>query len=369
MKGNNRALIIATVPIFFIHMITVSKVLNDLGFIVDAATNFDISSTADFSAYHKCHNISFSRSPISNNNIHAYVQLRKLLDSEQYDLVFCNTPVGGVIGRLATRKGLSNSCSTIYMAHGFHFFDGAPFINWLLYYPVEWLCSWITETLITITLEDYSRAKKQFHAKRTEYVPGVGVDLSRFADEKHDSSARRELGIADSDLLILSVGELNRNKNHQVIIRALSYLDASAHYVVAGEGNESSALCLLAKECGVQDRVHLLGSRQDVPRLMSAANIYVLPSLREGLNVSLMEAMASGLPCVCRCIRGNTDLIENDVGGQLVKVENPSEWAKAITRAQNMNSNEVRTANRNKVKRYSREAVAEALRNILSEYK
>ena len=79
----------------------------------------------------------------------------------------------------------------IYTAHGFHFFKGAPKINWLLFYPIEKLCSYWTDILITINREDYQRAKKSFHAKKIEYVPGVGIDLKKFQTGLIDVEKKR----------------------------------------------------------------------------------------------------------------------------------------------------------------------------------
>lgn len=110
----------------------------------------------------------------------------------------------------------------IYTAHGFHFYDGAPKKNWMIYYPIEKFLSKWTDVLITINNEDYERAKKDFYAKETIYVPGIGIDTARFKTVIVDSlQKRKELGIEESDIMLLSVGELSERKNHEVVIRAL----------------------------------------------------------------------------------------------------------------------------------------------------
>lgn len=200
----------------------------------------------------------------------------------------------------------------IYTAHGFHFYHGAPLKNWIVFYPVEKWLSRYTEVLITINREDYKRAKEKFMAKETVYIPGVGVDTDRFAPSKSGrEKIRSEFELQESQLMLLSVGELNDNKNHEMVIRAIQGLNLV--YVIVGKGELKEKLGNTAKKCGVDLR--LAGFRNDVADFYSAADIYVLPSIREGLNVSLMEAMAGGLPIACSRIRGNVDLIDEGKGG------------------------------------------------------
>ena len=116
--------------------------------------------------------------------------------------------------------------------------------------------------------------------------------------------------------MLLSVGELNQNKNHETIIRMLAKMGRKdLHYAIAGSGQLHEYLENLIKGLGIAKNVHLLGYQHDVNGWYAAADIFVFPSFREGLSVSLMEAMASGLPCVVGRIRGNTDLIREGKGG------------------------------------------------------
>lgn len=249
------------------------------------------------------------------NNISAYKKVISLIKEYRYDFIHCHTPIGSVIARLAAHK---TNTPVIYTAHGFHFYEGAPIINWLLYYPVEKLLSYWTDILITINTEDYNRAKRKFHAKRIEYVPGVGIDVKKYAGTLQNREEKRaELGLSSDDKMLLSVGELNRNKNHEVVIRAIEKLESNIHYFIAGQGPLKEYLAQLAKELDVEDRVHLLGFSDNVVELYQCADVYVLPSKREGLNLSIMEAMAAGLPVICNSIRGNTDLIMEAKGGIL----------------------------------------------------
>ncbi len=240
--------------------------------------------------------------------ISAYRKVKKLIATEHYDLIHCHSPIGGAIARFAAQNERKNGTRVIYTAHGFHFYDGAPLKNWLIFYPIEKFLSLYTDVLITINKEDYKRATEHFCARKIEYVPGVGIDTQKFRRNKNGRKRiRDELGVTDQQRVILSVGELNKNKNHETIIKAISGMDLV--YVIVGQGGLKERLLAVSKECGVDLR--LVGFRSDVADFYSAADIYVLPSLREGLNVSLMEAMANGLPCIASNIRGNVDLIDN----------------------------------------------------------
>lgn len=277
------------------------------------------------------YNAEIYRNPFNLKEVwRAYKNACNELKKGDYIGIHCNTPIGGLVGRLAGKRcGISK---VIYTAHGFHFYKGAPLLNWLLYYPVEkWLAHY-TDALITINQEDYVLAKRKMKLRnggKVYYVPGVGVDnrkFSRAAIDKADK--RRELGIPEDAVLLLSVGELNNNKNHETVIRAIA--DMNVYYIIAGQGALQQHLENLIETQNLQNRVKLLGFRTDVKELYEAADIFVFPSFREGLSLSVMEAMASGLPCVASKIRGNTDLLANGEGGFLCDPQNASEFAEKL---------------------------------------
>ncbi len=299
------------------------KLLQELDYDVTLAANFctseDSSSQKKIDSFRKemkhdgVHTvqIDFSRKIAKvNKQIKSIKQVKSLL-SNNYDLIHCHTPICAAITRLCAMKyQKKGKVKVIYTAHGFHFFKGAPIKNWILYYPVEKWLSRYTDVLITINKEDYRRAKKYFRAKKTEYVPGVGVDTKKFTPSKYGrEKIRKELCLKDNQIMLLSVGELNENKNHISVVKAIKGTDYV--YVIVGKGEKKAELECTAKECNVDLR--LMGYRRDVADFYNAADVYVLPSLREGLNVSLMESMASGLAVACSDIRGNVDLIERSL--------------------------------------------------------
>lgn len=308
----------------------INQLINE-GHTIDIATNEDGSKVPV--CYHEwgctVHQIDTSRSPLNKGNLKAIKQLKMLVEKEKYDIVHCHTPVAAMCTRLACCKTRKNGTRVFYTAHGFHFYKGAPLKNWLLYYHVEKICAYFTDVLITINQEDYVLAQKKMKAKRVEYVPGVGIDLTKFGQVTVDKFAKRkEFGIPENAVLLLSVGELNENKNHETVIRAIK--DMNVYYIIAGKGCLFDHLQNVIDELGMNNKVKLLGFRSDIGELCETSNIYVMPSYREGLSVALMEAMASGLPCVASRIRGNVDLIEDGKGGYLCEPSNVQAFSSAI---------------------------------------
>lgn len=342
------------------------KMLVEEGHKVDVACNdTDLPVDAFFEELEcQVFHIPFSRSVVSKENIKAYRQIKALIQREKYDIVHTHTPNASAIVRFACRKMRKKGLKVIYTAHGFYFCKGSPKRNWILFYPIEKICSHWTDILITINTEDYALAKKRMKACRVEYVPGVGIDLSKFDRLGIDKAKKRsEIGVPEDSILLLSVGELNGNKNHETVIRALSRLtEKNIYYVVAGKGEKADRLIEVAKEIGVSDRVKLLGFRNDVNELLETADVYILPSFREGLNVSLMEAMSKGLPCIAGNIRGNVDLIDEN-GSNLFEPCSVDSCKKAIENTLSMSTEKVRAYNKEKIKHFSLDSVRKMLKH------
>lgn len=293
------------------------KELLDEGCTVDIAANEADSKVPECYRQWGCkvYGISCQRSPVRKENLDAIRQIRKIVKDNHYNLVHCHTPIAAMCTRLACRPLQKNGIKVFYTAHGFHFYKGAPKLNWLVYYPIEMICSYMTDVLITINKEDYNLAKQKFHAGKVEYVPGVGIDTGKFGGTQADREKKREeLGIPADAVLLLSVGELNKNKNHGMVIRALAKLnDNRIHYAIAGKGPLKESYEKMAKDCGISKQVHILGFRNDIPDLYCAADICVFPSIREGLGLAAVEGMASGLPLIVSDNRGTRGFLNEDM--------------------------------------------------------
>ena len=298
--------------------------LQEAGHTVELACNMD-KPLPDNAAKLGCvvHHIPFSRSPFSSENMAAYHTLKRLLTERHYDIIHTHTPNASALVRLACRSlRKTGGPQVFYTAHGFHFYKGAPLKNWMIYYPVERLLSRWTDVLITMNREDFARAQS-FHAGRTELIHGVGIDLARFEGTGVACGARAkirdDLGIGPDETLLLSVGELIPRKNHETLLKALAKTaNLKIKLAIAGTGPLEKPLKALALTLDIKSRALFLGYRNDIPELCRAADIFVFPSLQEGLPVALMEAMASGLPVAASRIRGNVDLLDGTQGGRLV---------------------------------------------------
>lgn len=348
MKKMKKALYVATVVkthIMEFH-IPYLKMLKEMGFETAVAARNDYENPEDCAIPYCDHyyDIHFERSPFSFANIKAYKELKRIIDEGHYDIIHCHTPVAAILTRIAAKKARKNGSKVFYTAHGFHFYIGAPVQNWLLYYPAEWLCSWWTDVLITINKEDYKRASEHFHAKKTVYIPGVGVDTAKFAVCKVDKHLKRqELGFKDTDFVLLSVGELSERKNQKIIIDALGKMKVEGTirnivYLAAGDGDKREEFEALIHYYKLENHARLIGYRTDIDELCEIADCFVHPSVREGLGIAPLEAMASGLPIISAHINGMKDYLEDGVSGCTI---DPTDVDQMISSIEKMYNDEV----------------------------
>ncbi|EME3494071.1 glycosyltransferase family 4 protein [Enterococcus faecium] len=298
------------------------SLLKDEGYDVEVAANFGEIDPISKDKKNKMftsfkensivfHQVDFQRGIGSpKRNIAVVLQLRKLISDKQYKFIHTNSPLASALVRVANIK---HKTKIIYTAHGFQFFKGGRKRDWLLFYPVERLLASKTDVLITINNEDYERAKKMGF-KKVEKIPGVGVDIQKFKPKDNRTKSN-----GSDKLILLSVGELNNNKNHMTVIEAIKYLPdkENLEYWICGTGENESKYEDYIKENNLSNIVKLLGYRTDVSDVLEKSDIFVFPSFREGLSVSVMEAMAKGKPILASNIRGNIDLVDNNKGGIL----------------------------------------------------
>ena len=317
---NKRVLMVATVPAMIgqFNMSNI-RILQGMGYVVDVASDFYDCSVWPMERVQNFKDqlremgveaiqIDFSRNPFKfGRQIRAYKKALKLIKERKYTFIHTHTPIASAIIRLVAYR---TKTKVIYTAHGFHFYKGAPLKNWLLYYPVEWICSWLTDIIITINKEDYYEAVNKFHAKNVKYVPGVGLDFEKWLNKNRRNCIRCELGIGADEIVVLSVGELSDRKNHSVVIKALGKMqESNVHYIICGAGEKRSYLQELAQKEGIENNVHILGYRRDVNDIYHGSDLFIFPSKQEGLPVALMEAIACKVPVICSNIRGNNDLV------------------------------------------------------------
>ncbi|MCT0025110.1 glycosyltransferase [Weissella confusa] len=309
-------------------------ILQKMGLEVHVASNFHYTGSIDATEIEQAkewltehgviqHHVPFERGlgTIKSN----YRNVKEILtilgdDKSSWAFMHAHTPLGGVLTRIV---GLIARVPVMYTAHGFHFFKKSPKKNWLISFPVEWLMSWFTNTLITINEEDYIRAQKRLHAKRTSFIPGVGVDikgaLSVPSEVRNEVRVtyRQEFGLSDDDFAMLSVGELNANKNQILVLKAMLEIENEhLHYFLAGIGENEPDLKRFVEEYNLVDRVHFLGYRRDLAKLHYALDLNVFPSFREGLALGGLESVVDGMYILGSDVRGIKDYILDDKIGK-----------------------------------------------------
>ena len=284
----------------------------------------------DLGKYVRIHRLNMRRSPLSTANLKGYQEVKQIIDNGRFDLIWTNEPVMGVLTRLAARKARKHGTKVLYMVHGFHFYTGAPLLNWLVFYPIEKWMARDADCICAINREDYARLQK-FNVSKKAYIHGVGVNTERLKPSGPDTNLRKELGIPDNAFIVLTVGELNANKNQRVIVQALARLhDPDIHYILCGKGDELEALKALSAQYGLNGHVHFLGYRKDLYGIYTQSDVFAMPSKREGLPVSSLEAMYCGLPLITSNIRGLCDVNAHGENGLLYPSDDVKGFAEGI---------------------------------------
>lgn len=319
------------------------RILEELGYNVDVAANFSEGSVysagqakrfkrelAD--AGHCVIDVPVPRSMFDiSGMIRTVIKLRKHMSVKHYDIIHCQSPIGGVLCRIAAAPFRKQGTRVIYYAHGFHFYKGAPLFNRIVFYNIEKMCARITDCIITLNNEDYEAATQNF-AAHVEYVRGVGLDVGGIQSiPAKREDVRKELGIPPYKKIILTVCELSRRKNCAVAIEAFARAGRDdAVLVLCGIGEQENMLRELAESLGIGEKVIFAGFCSDIIRMFKASDMFLFTSKQEGLPAALMQAMACGLPVVCSRIRGNTDLIENKRQGFMCRYDNINGFSRGI---------------------------------------
>lgn len=306
---------------------------------VAAKDNLSEKNGLKLEFFDKYFDVPFSRSPRDKENITAYKKLRGIINTNEYDLIVCNTPMGSVVTRLAAIKSRRKGTKVIYIAHGFHFYKGAPKKNWLVFYNIEKLFSRLCDTVITINDEDFEVAKKSFKAD-IRHIHGIGVSSDRYQPKgkSEQLQIREKLGLTAEDFIILCTGELNYNKNQTQLISAAEILKdkiPNLKILFAGNGPKEEELLEQIKTADLMDNIIMLGYRTDLENIVPAVDLVVSCSRREGMPLNIIEAMLCNKPIVATYNRGHNELINEGVSGYLVSPESPEDLADRIYKIYN----------------------------------
>ncbi len=328
------------------------------------------------------------RKPGAAGCVKAGLQLCSLIKTYHFLWMHCQSPVGAALARVAAHR---YSIPVVYTAHGFHFYKGAPLKNWLFYYPIEKILAHWTDILVTVNQEDFRFAKRHLKAGRVRTIPGIGIDTGKYTSDLNSRKEARNIlkkyGIPENAYILLSVGELSRRKNQEIVIHALAALGRQdVYYFICGQGVWKKKLKLLADRLGVGSYIKMLGYVENPVKIYHSADIFVFPSRQEGMPVALMEAMATGLPCVVSDIRGSKELLSGKIqnnlcnkigalqpllvpGGVRFSLDRPQQLAQALTVLLDNKQLRIKcgTYNKRKIESYSQENVAVQMRTIYRE--
>ncbi|MGL4570231.1 MAG: glycosyltransferase family 4 protein [Clostridium sp.] len=316
------------------------------------------------------HNIPFSRNPISLSNIKAIRKIKKIQELYKYDIVHVHTPVAAFITRFALRK---RDIKILYTCHGFHFYKGAPLLNWLLYYPLEKISSKWTDEIITINKEDYERARsfKLRSNKEARIMSGVGIDPNEYVVLDFNRSKYREsIGVKDDDFMILILAEINKNKNHIQIIKALKEMKdiSNVKVICAGKGPLENELKKKVHELGLENNIKFIGYRNDVKELLNCSDCVALFSKREGLGKCLLEGMFLEKVLVATDTRGAKTLIKDRENGFLVRIGDYKGTALVLDEI-SINKSLVNYVTRNSKKNVSKYLMGNVLKEVKEYHK
>jgi glycosyltransferase involved in cell wall biosynthesis len=284
--------------------------------------------------------VDIARSANPFRHVGAVARLTALFRRERFDLVHVHTPVAAMIGRYAARRARVRRI--VYTAHGFYFHERmAPWKRWLVQGAEKIAGRW-TDALFTQAKEDAETARRLGLARPGAPILAIGngVDAARFAPDETGATRRRvraALGTADDRAVIVMVGRLVAEKGYPELIAAMRGVDAELWCVGERLASDHAraiddALDAAKADPALARRVRFLGYRADVPDLLRAADIFTLPSHREGMPRSIIEAMMAGLPVVATDIRGSREEVVPDETGFLVPVGDPAALAAALAR-------------------------------------
>lgn len=354
------------------------KILQEYGYEVHYASNFDnpvyyCNKKQLKEQGIKLHQIDIMKSPVAiSKNCKAAKQIRQIIDREHIQMIHCHNPMGAVVARYAASSSKTKPY-VIYTAHGFHFYKGAPLKNWLFYYTAEKLLAHKTDMIITINKEDYERAKK-FNLKKNgcvKHIHGVGVDVERFKLRPDDQNVlRKELGIPEKAFHIVTAAELNDNKNQRVIIEAIAKLGRDdIFYTICGKGGNEQKLKEMIQGFNLENRVRLLGFRTDMEDILQTADCFAFPSIREGLGIAAVEALATEVPLIVADNRGTREYTINGQNGLVCGADQVDSFAKAIEKLYSdiKYRNKLSSHCRNMAEQFSISAVEHAMQEIYAE--
>lgn len=385
MGTMNKSILILATTSGFLNQFEMGNVgiLEKLGYEIHYASNtydqhYVFDETKIIERGIQIHHIDIARSPyMVKYNWKAFWQLVEIVKKYHIQVIHCHTPVGGVLGRLVGRYFRREKLRVIYTAHGFHFFKGAPLINNSIYYAVEsFLARW-TDRLVLINKEDYLNGLK-FHLKKDGHVyqiPGVGLDMEKFQpiSEQERKKMRESMGLGDDDFFMVSVGELNENKNQEIVLKALMRLRKKnkglehIRYGICGDGFFWERLQEDIRKWRLKGTVAMYGYCTHIKEILGCADAVVFPSRREGLGMAALEALAVGIPVIAADNRGTREYMKSGENGYVCQWDDVEGFCNAIETIRHMplaKKHEMKKKCRQSVERFQKKYADEIMEQV-----
>lgn len=304
-------------------------------------------------------------------------KLKEIINQEAYDIVYCHTTIGGFIGRMAAREARKLGTKVIYLSHGYYFYKGAPFLNWLIFYSIEKYLEKYTDSIITINHEDNDIAKRKFSSCIIYSINGIGVDYNKlYIGDKETTRIkyRQELNIPLNAVVLIYMAELHKNKNQKFLFRVLKSLNENKksdyYLVLPGYDHANGEYQEYAETLGVKEHVRFLGWRNDIGALYAMSDICTASSIREGFGLNLVEAMAMGVPVIAARNRGHESIIKDGENGFLVEQSDEQAFCDKIVLLVQNNSIKQKFIENGLLTKdlYDSKSVLKEIKNILEEH-
>jgi len=320
----------------------------------------------------KSFRLSIKRTPYSFKNVKAIFQLKKIIKKEEYDLIHTHTPMGSVVTRIALKLSGIKNTKIVYTAHGFHFFKGCSWINYILFYPIEKILSRYTDMIITINKEDYEFAKRHFKTK-VRYIPGIGFNEDKFKNKlnnKEKIEFRKSLGLSNKDYIVSYVAEISKRKRHDYLLKVIAKMNiTNEKFLLIGDDSRIGIIRKLIDKYNLHDVVKIIGFNNDISNYLDISDLVISVSMQEGLPLNVMEAMYKEKPIIVTDCRGNRDLIKDKVNGLVVGINNKEELINSMQFLKNDKAMAIKLGlkNRKMVLKYSINSVMPKMENIYKE--
>ncbi|MGH3066653.1 MAG: glycosyltransferase family 4 protein [Gaiellaceae bacterium] len=265
-------------------------------------------------------------------DLRGLIRLRRFLARSPYAIVHTHTTKPGIVGALAARR--AGVPAVMHTVHLFPFHEETGRIVTAVYVAVEKLAARWCDRIVAVSESQRDWALRAGIGRPGQVVAiPNGVSTDRATPRRSRADVRAELGLRDDELVILSTGRLAEQKGLEYLIRAAALLRddlPDARILLAGDGPRRDRLAKLVSSLELDGRVVLLGRRSDVGDLLVASDLVVLPSLWEGLSISLLEAMASARPVITTSIASNREVTNDGEAAVLVPPKDVESLAEAI---------------------------------------